>query len=79
MWVACGSQLLSNSARVWREIDRYHPLRSLDSDLHHTLVVRKNWQGIRKKGNRCGMQETQDDLISCSPVFQHFSISADQL
>lgn len=44
MWVSCCYLLPSNAAYVWHKIDRYHPLRSLDSDLHRRLVTGKNCQ-----------------------------------
>lgn len=51
---SCCYLLPSNGAYVWHKIDRYHPLRALDSDLHRrpgtgkkppTTTVRNNrWQ-----------------------------------
>lgn len=48
MWVSCCYLLPSNAAYVWHKIDRYHPLRSLHSDLPRRPGTGKNCQEERE-------------------------------
>lgn len=75
MWVLCSLQLPSNNACAWSKIDRYHPLRLLDSDLRQSCHVEKlatspPQKRMRKKGSRWGKEEPLGDQSPSVPTPQ---------